>query len=206
MPDDNDLLRAAQRERRRLIRIFFALISVLAITLTAGWASAWQGREAWRDQAMTWQERYVELYDEFTAETGEEPSAPEPAEVAADAPEPIPGPPGPVGPRGSDGKTIIGPAGADGEPGEVGEPGPAGLPGANGEPGPAGPAGAPGPAGPPGAPGAAGPPGEPGPAGPACPTGYTATTVWLEAATTETDSPTRTRAIVCIPTPEGETP
>lgn len=162
MPDDNDLLRAGQRERQRLIRIFFALISVLAITLTAGWSSAWQGREAWRDQAMTWQERYVELYDEFTAETGEEPSAPEPAEVAADAPEPIPGPPGPVGPRGADGRSIIGPPGGVGLPGPAGELGPAGPPGTKGEPGPSGAQGEAGATGAAGPQGDVGPPGAPG--------------------------------------------
>lgn len=211
MPDDNNaLLAAAQRDRTRIIVVFSAVLAVVAITLTAGWVSAWNGREAWREQAMTWQQRYIELYDEFTAETGEEPSAPEPADVAAKAPESIPGPPGTVGPRGADGRSIIGPPGADGLPGADSiTPGPAGAPGKDGKngtdgaastvPGPQGPQGE---AGAPGAPGATGPQGEP---GPTCPTGYAPTEAWVPVAADQTATPILTQTIVCTRT-EGETP
>lgn len=153
------MYQAFLRDRRRLIVVFALVIALVIGTFGVGWTLSATGRDAWREQAMTWQERYVELYDEFTAETGEEPSAPEPADVAAKAPESIPGPPGPVGPRGADGRSIIGPAGADGVPGPAGELGPAGPAGTKGEPGPSGTQGEAG------APGAAGPQGEVGPPG-----------------------------------------
>jgi len=144
MTDQDALLAAALRDRRRIILVFSAVLAIVAISLTTGWVLAWNGRDAWRDQAMTWQERYVQLYDEFTVETGDEPSAPEPAEVAKTAPDPVPGPPGPVGPRGADGKGEPGPPGADGLPGADSLiPGPAGKDGKDGVSvaGPQGPAG-----------------------------------------------------------------
>lgn len=77
------------------------------------------------------------------------------------------------------------PAGDKGDKGDPGAPGADGNDGADSTtPGPTGPAG---------------------PAGPACPSGFTATPVWLAAAVSETEIPTIRQAVICIPTPtEGE--
>src|SRR5690606_33247372 len=104
MTDSEALLKASIRERRRIVLAFTLLPGLLSGTLTAGWIGAWNGRESWHEQAMTWQDRYIELYDEFTTATGEEPDAPEPSDVPNEEPEAIPGAPGPVGPAGVAGK------------------------------------------------------------------------------------------------------
>lgn len=174
MANPDDLLKAAHRDMRRLFFAFMTILLVLASGLGGGWLSAWAGREAWHEQAMTWQDRYVELYEEFTAATGEEPDAPDPEVVAKEGPQGEPGQqgaPGPVGPAGTPGRDgddgltgTPGATGAKGEPGTVGQPGgqgPAGPPGSQGDPGATGAPGATGPAGP------AGPAGAPGPTGPA---------------------------------------
>ncbi|MFT4156631.1 MAG: hypothetical protein QM630_01680 [Microbacterium sp.] len=148
------VLRAAQRERRRLILVFAVMLALITGLFAAGWGSAWESREAWHEQAMTWQDRYVELYDEFTEVTGEEPNAPDPDTVAKQGPQGergIPGPVGPAGAAGRDGRTpsaaeiaravagycadgrCVGPAGADST-----VPGPTGATGETGAPGPAG--------------------------------------------------------------------
>lgn len=166
MSHPDELLRASIRERRRLFFGFIIILAVVTSALGAGWISAWGGREAWHEQAMTWQERYVELYDEFTSATGEEPDAPDPAIVANEGPQGeqgAPGPVGPTGPAGKDGRpgldsTVPGPTGPIGPPGsDSTTPGPQGAPGTDGRdgqdstvPGPAGPPGPTGPQGPPG--------------------------------------------------------
>lgn len=191
------MLRAAQRDRLRITLIFTTIFVLVCGALIAGWTTTWNGREAWREQAMTWQERYVELYDEFTAETGQEPVAPEPAEVASTGPKGEPGDPGPVGPAGVAGKP--GADGLPGSPGAAGAPGLAGESGADGPPGERGPQGEPGQ---PGAPGAAGAQGERGAPGPTCPDGYTPTTAWVM--TSPDTPPTLVQAIVCTISPETE--
>jgi hypothetical protein len=175
MTDTEALLKASVRERRRLVLIFSVLLALVTSALGVGWMNAWGGREAWHEQAMTWQDRYVELYEEFTTATGEEPDAPDPEVVANEGPQGEPGQqgaPGPVGPAGTpglDGKDGLtgtpGATGAKGETGSAGQPGgqgPAGPPGSQGDPGATGAQGATGPAGPAGAPGATGPEGAPG--------------------------------------------
>ena len=169
MTDPDRLLEAARRERRRIVLVFATLLAIVTGTLTVGWISAWEGREAWHEQAMTWQDRYIELYDEFTAATGEEPAAPDPGQVAGEAPAPVdgaPGPIGPAGPRGEPGRDGRDPTAVQiadavtvycaAHEGCAGPAGAAGAPGAEGASGPAGPAGA---TGADGAPGAAGSPG-----------------------------------------------
>lgn len=216
MNHPDELLQASIRERRRLIIVFVVLLSLVSATLSAGWVSAWNGREAWHEQAMTWQDRYVELYDEFTVATGEEPDAPEPGIVAQQGPQGEPGSPGAPGPVGP-----AGPAGDEGEPGddgtpgvkgETGDEGDSGAPGSNGSQGSTGPEGARGetgatgpigPAGPTGPQGATGPAGS---TGPSCPDGYTAETRWISVADSELGSFYPQQAIVCIPTPSGGTP
>lgn len=163
------LLYAARRDQRRLFWIFLAIVLAASTTLGLGWLGSWQGREAWHEQAMTWQDRYVELYEEFTAATGEEPDAPDPEVVAKEGPqgEPgqqgAPGPVGPAGPAGRDGVDgLTGLPGAKGDPGQDGPPGgqgPSGPPGSQGDPGATGPVGATGPIGPVGSVGPAGPQG-----------------------------------------------
>src|SRR5690606_7255946 len=138
MTDSEALLKASIRERRRVVLVFTILLVLVSGTLTAGWIGAWNGRESWHEQAMTWQDRYIELYDEFTAVTGEEPDAPEPGDVPNEEPEAIPGAPGPVGPAGVAGKD--GKRGAPGVPGKNGQDGesvegPAGKDGSKGDPG-----------------------------------------------------------------------
>lgn len=152
MTDTDALLQASIRERRRLAWIFSIMLVVIIATMGAGWMYTATVSEARAGQVTAWQDRYVELYDEFTTATGDEPDAPEPADVTEEVPEPIPGAPGPVGPRGErgeDGKdsTVPGPAGAPGKDGAASTvPGPQGARGEDGEdstvPGPMGPAGA----------------------------------------------------------------
>lgn len=160
MGNPDDLLKAAHRDKRRLFFTYVTVLLALAIALGGGWISAWAGREAWHEQAMTWQQQYVDLYDEFTATTGEEPAAPDPAVVAEEGPPGEQGAPGPVGPTG--------PAGKDGRPGlDSTVPGPPGPPGADST--------VPGPSGQPGRDGAdstvPGPQGQQGPQGPQGPAG-----------------------------------
>lgn len=187
MSNQDDLLKAAQRDRRRVILTFMAVLVATFLVMGTGWLSAWNGREAWHEQSIAWQGRYVELYGEFVDETGEEPQAPDPDAVAKETPATVatsPGPPGPVGPTGAAGRdasasqiasavtaycsplVCVGPAGKNGSPGTVGAPGVNGAPGAAGSdstvPGPQGPQGAPGPAGQDGAPGSPGADGAPG--------------------------------------------
>lgn len=163
MGNSDDLLKAAHRDMRRLFFAFVTILLVLASGLGGGWLSAWAGREAWHEQAMTWQDRYVELYEEFTAATGEEPDAPDPEVVAKEGPQGEPGQqgaPGPVGPSGVPGRD--GQDGLTGAPGAKGEPGTVGQPGGQGPAGPSGPQGDPGATGAPGATGPTGPAGSPG--------------------------------------------
>lgn len=163
MTDTEALLKASVRERRRIFLLFTVVLVLVAGALGLGWLGSAIGRDSWHEQAMTWQEQYVELYDEFTATTGEEPAAPDPAIVADASPTAEQGAPGPVGPAGE--------RGARGEPGQnatdaqvaaalanwcttFGCTGPSGTNGTNGTngrdgsdstvPGPAGPAGTPG--------------------------------------------------------------
>lgn len=167
-----------------MIIAFTLVLVAVVVSMGAGWWTAWNGREAWHEQSVSWQDRYVELYGEFIDTTGEEPQAPDPGDVAKEAPEPVvgsPGPVGPVGPAGVPGRDVtagqvaaavtsycsplmcIGPAGKDGADGSPGAPGSNGGPGADSTtPGPQGPQGVPGPAGQDGAPGAQGPAGNDG--------------------------------------------
>ncbi len=217
MTEREEMYQAFLRDRRRLVIVFSLVLAIIAGTLGTGWLLSAIGRDSWVAQALTWQDRYVELYEEFTAATGEEPSAPEPGDVADQGPqgEPgdvgAPGPPGPVGPAGSDATDAqvlraltefcasgrcIGPAGADstvaGPPGPAGPAGPAGPQGEQGAPGPAGPAG---PAGPQGA------TGPQGPSGPVCPEGYTAQTRWVSVAVEQNGPPEDVQTVLCLPTP-----
>lgn len=197
MTEREEMYKAFIRDRRRLVIVFSLVLAIFAGALGTGWLLSALGRDSWRDQALTWQDRYIELYDEFTTATGEEPSAPEPGDVAEQGPQGeqgdpgVPGPPGPAGPAGASATDTqvlralqayctsgrcVGPPGEDslvagppGPPGSTGEPGPRGEQGAPGPAGPAGPVGPPGPAGPRGETGPAGPQGETGPAGPAGP-------------------------------------
>lgn len=165
---EEGMYEAFVKDRRRLIVIFTALVTIVAIAMGVGWTLSATGREAWMGQALTWQERYVELYDEFTVATGEEPDAPEPADVAQQGPpgEPgVPGPPGPSGPAGKDASQMMVRAAVldcftagfctapPGEPGAPGTPGAPGVDGQNGQDGQPGVAGADGAPGAPGAPG-----------------------------------------------------
>src|SRR5690606_28848956 len=104
MTDRDEMYQAFVRDRRRLIVVFVLVLAVIAGTLGTGWALSAAGRAAWADQALTWQERYVELYDEFTTATGEKPDAPEPGVVAEQGPQGEPGDPGPPGPAGPAGR------------------------------------------------------------------------------------------------------
>lgn len=204
MTDTEALLKASVRERRRLFLAFSVLLVLVAGALGAGWLSAWAGRDAWHEQAMTWQDRYIELYDEFTLVTGEEPDAPDPEVVASEGPQGEQGAPGPVGPAGP-----AGDAGDDGTDGLSGTPGLPGLPGLDGTRGADGATGAQGPQGATGAqgePGATGATGPAGPAGPTCPDGYTATLAWVSISDSEFDIPRQQQALVCIPTSTGEIP
>ncbi|MEA1264260.1 hypothetical protein MicroSTF_14550 [Microbacterium sp. STF-2] len=157
MTDTEALLKASVRERRRIFLMFTVLLVLVAAALGLGWLGSAIGRDSWHEQAMTWQTQYVELYDEFTATTGEEPAAPDPAVVADEGPpgeQGAPGPVGPAGPAGKDGRpgldsTVPGPAGPPGADSTV--PGPQGVAGRDGQdstvPGPQGAQGSQGPAG-----------------------------------------------------------
>lgn len=203
MSHPDELLKASIRERRRIVLIFSALLIVVTGALGAGWLTSAIGRDTWATQALEWQDRYIELYDEFTVATGEEPDAPEPADVADESPEAIPGAPGPVGPVGASGKDgkngedslIPGPIGLPGTPGTPGAPGPKGDPGV-GETGPQGPQGAQG------EPGAAstvpGPQGPAGPAGPTCADGSTPAVVWILVVAEPGGEPEARQAIACL--------
>lgn len=206
MTDTEALLKASIRDRRRLFLAFTVLLVLVAGSLGAGWMSAWAGRDAWHEQAMTWQDRYVELYDEFTVATGEEPSAPDPDTVANEGPQGEQGAPGPVGPAGPSGRNgDDGEAGAPGEPGAAGIPGTNGTAGNNGENGDAGQPGSPGAQGPPGETGAPGATGATGPAGPTCPDGFEPAMRWITVTDTEFGIPYPQQAIVCIPIATGGT-
>lgn len=174
---EQELLRIAIKEKRRQAWYFITILVIVAVSLGLGWLNSALGREAWMDQAETWQAQYLDLYDEFTSVVGEEPNAPSPDKVAEQGPQ---GEQGPVGPPGS-----TGPSGTDGSQGPSGKDGAAGQTGAPGEPGPPGSTGPKGDQGEPGAPGAAGatgPTGATGPqgvAGPTCPDGVTPTTGYI---------------------------
>lgn len=225
MTDKDEMYRAFLRDRRRLIIIFSLVLAIIGGTLGTGWALSAAGRGAWASQALTWQERYVELYGEFTATTGEEPDSPEPGDVAEKGPrgEPgDPGPPGPPGPSGKDatypqirdavelfcsGGICMGPPGADsvtpGPIGAQGEPGPQGETGSQGEQGAQGAQGEPGVTGPAGPQGPVGPAGPQGPAGLMCPEGYTAQVRWISVSTEENGRPDDVLSAICLPTPAG---
>lgn len=215
--DRDEMYTAYRRDLRRVVIGGAVALVVIAATLGTGWALSASSRASWQEQALKWQDWGVGIYEEFTAATGEEPTAQEPGDVAKEGPqgEPgdvgAPGPPGPQGPAGSDatdGQVLraltefctsgrcVGPAGADsivagppGPQGAMGKPGPQGEPGATG---PAGPAGAPGPAGPQGPAGPAGAP------GPVCPEGYTAQTRWVSASLEESGPADKVLAILCL--------
>ncbi|AXQ52889.1 hypothetical protein SEA_NEFERTHENA_25 [Microbacterium phage Neferthena] len=174
---EQELLKIAIKEKRRQAWYFITIIIVLAVSLGLGWLNSALGREAWRQQADTWQAQYLDLYDEFIQEVGQEPSAPAPDDIADQGPQGEQGQqgdPGAVGPQGPSGLPGVpglngldglpGATGPTGAPGPAGADGVAGATGATGEPGPAG---AQGPAGP------AGPQGPQGVAGPTCPEGVT---------------------------------
>lgn len=215
MTEREEMYQAFLRDRRRLVIVFSLVLAIIGGTLGTGWILSAIGRDAWANQALVWQERYIELYEEFTAATGEEPSAPEPGDVAGQGPQGeqgdpgAPGPPGPAGPAGADATDsqvlraltefcasgrCVGPAGADSiVAGPPGPAGPAGATGPAGEPGATGPAG---PAGPVGPQGATGPQG---PAGPVCPEGYTAQTRWVSVSTEQTGPTEDVLAVLCLP-------
>lgn len=236
MTEQDDLYQGYIRDRRRVILVlslaFGVALAIIGGTLGVGWALTAVGRDTWATQALTWQDRYIELYDEFTAATGEEPVAPEPGDVAKEGPqgepgEPgTPGPPGPAGTGATDGQVLrqvvefcsggrcVGPPssepGAAGTPGEVGAMGPMGPEGPQGTPGesvvgPQGETGATGPQGPSGESivGPQGPVGPAGPTGPTCPDGYTAQTRWVNVSTEQGSPPAETLAILCLPTTAG---
>lgn len=213
---EQDLLKIAIKEKRQQAIYFTILLIVVALSLGIGWLTASIGRQDWHDQANTWQQQYLDLYDEFTQRVGETPSAPPPDQIADKGPQGDPGDPGPAGPQGPQGDT--GSPGAPGVPGQPGAEGPTGAPGAPGAPGatgqtgatgpagkdgqvgPAGPPGETGPAGPAGATGAVGatgPQGPQGPAGPACPDGTTLSYVWLSIADTQFGPFSRQPAAIC---------
>lgn len=194
----DELLSAARRERRRLIVLFAIALVMLSAALTTGWVLAAVSAEQQRADTADILDRYTALYGEFTAATGKEPSAAAPDKVPVKGDPGDQGIPGPVGPAGQD-STVPGPPGKDST-----VPGPAGAAGRDGAdstvPGPQGPPGAdstvPGPQGPAGEPGATG---AQGPAGPMCPDGYTTRVLWITAAPTETDPPSRQQIIACVP-------
>lgn len=156
---------------------FTAITAVLSLSLGAGWITASLGRDAWKQQAETWQEQYIELYDEYTRAVGEEPAAPAPDKVSLQGPPGEQGSPGPVGPSGEPGESITGPAGPVGAQGLIGPQGEPGFHGEQGEPG------APGAQGPAGLPGEPGSPGPAGPPGPVCPEGLSQTSIYLQTRT-----------------------
>ena len=169
MTDLHGLQRQSLKERRRQALYFVTIIMVVVLSMGLGWMSAVSGREAWKQQAETWQSEYLSLYDEFTREVGEEPDALSPNQVPSDASKALPGLVGPTGPQGADGR--------DGKDGPAGSPGLAGADGKDGlavSPGPAGPQGQEGPRG---------------PAGPLCPDNYGAQELVLQDERT---------ALVCI--------
>ena len=187
MTDLHGLQRQSLKERRRQALYFVTIIMVVVLSMGLGWMSAVSGREAWKQQAETWQSEYLSLYDEFTREVGEEPDALSPNQVPSDASEARPGLVGPAGPQGADGR--------DGKDGPAGSPGLAGADGKDGATGPQGPAGADGKEGPAGSPDPAGPQGQEGPRGPAgplCPDNYVAQELVLQDERT---------ALVCIHIP-----
>ncbi|KQQ65692.1 collagen-like protein [Microbacterium sp. Leaf320] len=200
MNESDAVLIAATKERRRLILVFTSLLIVMSFTLLAGWLSAWNGREAWHEQAMTWQDRYIELYEEYTLATGEEPSAPDPENVASESPQGEQGAPGPVGPSG--------PAGKDGRPGlDSTVPGPIGPPGADSTT--PGPQGSTGPAGRDGQDSTV--PGPQGPQGPAGADGRGIQSLFCDDTTgrwtvTYTDATTADAGVCMTPIIEGEIP
>lgn len=200
---EQELLKIAIKEKRRQGMIFAGILVFVIISMGLGWLTSAIGREAWKQQADTWQQEYLDLYDEYTQEVGQEPDAPAPDKVAEQGPqgEPgAPGAPGPVGPQGPAGEPgRIGPAGPEGTTGTTGETGtsgPSGNTGPQGERGPQGPAGVQGPAGETGAPGPIGPIGPP---GPACPDGYYLDDVWLSIAEEQFGLFSRQPAIICRP-------
>lgn len=165
MTETEALLNASVRERRRLVILFTAVILVILAFFGTAWLIERGRGDAWREQALTWQDNYLGLYDEFTTATGEEPDAPEPSDVAKQGPQGEPGDPGPAGPAGPAGEDgARGPTGAPGEDGQDGAdstvPGPQGIPGADSTiPGPQGATGPQGDVGPKGETGATGPQG-----------------------------------------------
>lgn len=117
------------------------------------------------------------LADQVTA-LGEEPVVEPPATTTIQGlagPRGIPGVTGPRGPQGPSGAT--GATGEAGSTGQAGESGPGGAQGAQGPKGDTGATGATGPQGP------AGDKGEKGDPGPLCPTGTTATQIWVQTRT-----------------------
>lgn len=104
MTDLYGLQKQALKERRRQALYFVTIIVVVVLSMGLGWTNSVIGREAWKQQAESWQTAYLSLYDEFTREVGEEPDAPAPNQVTGapgkDGKERSAGPRGPEGPRG----------------------------------------------------------------------------------------------------------
>lgn len=100
MTDLHGPQRQALKERRQQALYFITIIVVVVLSMGLGWMSSVSGREAWKQQAETWQSKYLSLYDEFIREVGEEPDALSPDQVPPDASAARPGPQGQEGPRG----------------------------------------------------------------------------------------------------------
>ena len=79
---EQELLKIAIKEKRRQALYFITIIVIVSVSLGLGWLNSAFGREAWKQQAETWQAQYLDLYDEFTREVDQEPDAPAPDQIA----------------------------------------------------------------------------------------------------------------------------
>lgn len=172
----------------RFARVVIGTSLAVALALTAGSVGLnfWFASEAHKadlerrdttSALITAQDEYRDLYEEYTAATGNQPEAATPNQLdsSTNSTKSTPGAAGATGPQGPRGLMgLPGQIGPQGEPGEAGAPGAPGevgakgASGANGKDGLAGSQGVAGPAGPPGADSTV-----PGPAGPAGPAGAT---------------------------------
>lgn len=59
---NDDMYHAFLRDRRRIIVVFLLLLAVIAGTMGTGWALTAASRAAWQDQAATWQNWGMQLY------------------------------------------------------------------------------------------------------------------------------------------------